>query len=162
MELKSLNVYGRGAKISQYDLEEIMLIQYNDIFSKLLKMNIEDFFSLLKKQILFHLKIIDKQFDISLLSFFYEKYYDKCRQDKLRIQNLYNKIKNYSEQNLITLNILDIYIHCYKCKDACHKCGNKLIIYEDLIFCLTCQKVYNQDHIKLFCKCCNKSYLTVK
>ena len=162
MELKPLNIYGQGDKISQYDLEEIFLIQYNDLFSKLFKMNIEDFFSLLKKQILFHLKIIDKHFDISLLSFFYEKYYDKCRQDKLRIQNLFNKIKNYSEENLISLNILDIYIHCSKCKEARHKCGNKLIIFEDLFFCLTCQKVYNYEHIKLFCKYCNKSYLTSK
>ena len=161
MEFNSTKGYPRGSKIiSKYDLEEIFLIQYNDLFSKLLKNNIEEFFLLLKKQVLFHLKIIDKQFDFSLLSFFYEKYYEICQKDKIRIQNIYNKIINYPNQNIITLNILDIYIHCYKCKDAIHKCGNQLIIYEDLFFCLKCQKVYNQHHIKLFCKECNKTYLT--
>ena len=70
MELKSINIYEQRTKISQYDLEDIFFIQYNDLFSKLLKKNIDDFFSILKKQVIFHLKIIDKQFDSSLLSFF--------------------------------------------------------------------------------------------
>ena len=162
MEFKSINIYGQGSKISQYDLEEIFLIQYNDLFSKLLLTNIEDFFSLLKKQVLFHLKIIDKECDISLLSFFYEKYYDISQRDKFRIQNIYDKIINYPEYNIITLHILDVFIHCYKCKDAIHKCGKQLIICDDLYFCLNCNKVYNQNHIKLFCKECNKTYLTTK
>ena len=162
MECKSINIYGQGSKISQYDLEEIFFIQYNDLFSKLLSTNIVDFFSLLKKQVLFHLKIIDKECDISLLSFFYEKYYDICQNDKFKIQNIYDKIINYPEYNIISLNILDVYIHCYKCKDAIHKCGKQLLIFDDLYFCLNCNKVYNQNHIKLFCKECNKTYLTTK
>ena len=40
MEFNSTNGYTRGSKIiSKYDLEEIFLIQYNDLFSKLLKNN---------------------------------------------------------------------------------------------------------------------------
>ena len=162
MELKSINIYEQRTKISQYDLEDIFFIQYNDLFSKLLKKSIDDFFSILKKQVIFHLKIIDKQFDSSLLSFFYEKYYYICQKDKLKIQNIYNKITSYPTQNFISLNVLDIYIHCYKCKEAIHKCGNELIIYDDLYFCLKCQKVYNQNEIKLFCKECKKEYLTTK
>ena len=162
MEFKPVNIYGNGSIISQYDLEEIFFIQYNDLFNKLLSENINDFFSLLKTQVLFHLKIIDKRCDISLLSFFYEKYYEICQKDKFKIQNIYEKIINYPNQNYIELNILDIFVHCHKCKEAIHKCGNKLIIYNDLLFCLKCQKVYNQEHIKLFCKECNKTYLTTK
>ena len=162
MELKTINIYGQKTKISQYDLEKIFFIQYNALFSKLLKKSVEDFFSLLKKQVLIHLKIINNQYEPSLLSFFYEKFYNICQKDKLRIQNIYNKIISYPNQNFTSLNILDIYIHCFKCKDAVHKCGNELIIYNDLYFCLKCQKVYSQNHIKLFCKECNKEYLTTK
>ena len=150
MEYNTLKIYGKGNKISQYDLEEIFFMQYNDLFSKLLSTKVEDLFSLLKKHILLHLKIIGKECEISLLSFFYEKYYDICQKDKFRIQNIYNKIINYQENNFITLNILDVFIHCNKCKDAIHKCGNKLIVYDDLIFCLNCNKVYNENQIKLF------------
>ena len=162
MEYNTLKIYGKENKISQYDLEEIFFMQYNDLFSKLLSTKVEDLFSLLKKHILLHLKIIGKECEISLLSFFYEKYYDICQKDKFRIQNIYNKIINYQENNFITLNILDVFIHCNKCKDAIHKCGNKLIVYDDFIFCLNCNKVYNENQIKLFCKGCNRTYLTTK
>ena len=162
MELKPINIYGQKTKISQNDLEGIFFLQYNDLFSKLLQKPIEEFFSLLRKQVLFHLKIIDKEFDNSLLSFLNEKYYNISQKDKKKIQNIYNKLKSYPKQSISTLNKLDIYIHCHKCKDAIHKCGNKLIIYDDLFFCLKCQKVYNRNQIKLFCKECNKSYLTTK
>ena len=65
MEFKPVNIYGNRSIISQYDLEEIFFIQYNDLFNKLLSENINNFFSLLKTQVLFHLKIIDKRCDIS-------------------------------------------------------------------------------------------------
>ena len=162
MELKPLNIYGQKSKISQNDLDEIFFLQYNDLFSKLLQRSIEDFFSLLQKQVLFHLKIIDKQQDNSLISFFNEKYYDICKKDKLKIQNIYNILKSSPFHNFQTLDTLDIYIHCFQCTDAIHKCGNKLINYNDLYFCLTCQKVYNHNQIKLFCKECNRTYLTTK
>ena len=160
MELNPINIYEKENKISKYELEEIFFIQYNDLFNKLLTKSIEDFFILLKKQILLHLKIIDKQCNNSLLSFYYEKYYDLCKKDKFRIQTIYDKIMNNPNNGFIVLNTLDIYIHCYKCKDAIHKCGNKLITVNNLYFCLYCKKVYNQHHIKLFCKECNKTYLT--
>ncbi len=162
MELKQMNINGHGTVISQYDLEEIFLVQYNDLFSKLLSNDIKTFFSLLKNQVLLHLKIIDKRCDISLFSHFCKKYYNICGKDKCKIDNIFNKIINFENQNYMELNILDIFVHCYKCSDALHKCGNRLIICNDLFFCLKCQKVYNKDHIKLFCKECNKTYLTTK
>ena len=162
MELNPVNIYSKGNKVSKNELEEIFFIHYNDLFNKLLSKSIEEFFILLKKQVLLHLRIIDQQCDNSLLSFFYEKYYDLCQNDKYKIQNIYNKIINYPNDSFMKLNTLDVYIHCYKCKDAIHKCGNKLIIYNNLFFCLYCKKVYSQHHIKLFCKECNKTYLTTK
>jgi len=162
MEYKAINTNKQGKSVSEYDLEEIFFVQYNDLFSKLLLKTLEEFLILLKKQVLFHLKIIDKQYDYSLITFFNQKYNNICQSDKLRIQNIYQEILNIPEQNLTYLKTLEIYIHCNKCKDAIHKCGNKLINYNNLFFCLKCKKVYNQNQIKLFCKGCHKTYLTTK
>ena len=162
MEFKEINNYKSRKAISEYDLEQIFLVQYNDLFSKLLLKTVEEFFILLKKQVILHLKIIDKPYDSSLISFFYNKYYYIIQNDKFRIQNFYQGMVTYPEQNFLYLNTLDVYIHCYKCKDAIHKCGNKLIIYDNLFFCLNCKKVYNQNQIKLYCKDCNKTYLTTR
>ena len=162
MENKKHNIFEQGGNISQKDLLEIFTIQYNDLFSKLLKKTNEEFISLLKRQIILHLRITDKQCDSTLLTNFYEKYQDISRIDKLRIKKIYEELKRYHEKKLTYLNILDIYVHCYKCKEAIHICGNKLIIFENLFFCLKCQRVYNPSQIKLFCKECNKTYITSK
>ena len=162
MENKNNNIFEQGGNISQKDLFEIFTIQYNDLFSKLLKKTNEEFISLLKRQIILHLRITDKQCDSTLLTNFYEKYQDISRIDKFRIKKIYEKLKRYQEKNLTYVNVLDIYVHCYKCKEAIHICGNNLIIFENLFFCLKCQRVYNPSQIKLFCKECNKTYITSK
>ena len=74
MEIQNQSKIEQGSNISQKDLKEIFLTQYNDIFSKILKKSLEDFISLLKQQIILHLRIINKQCDSSLLTNFYEKY----------------------------------------------------------------------------------------
>ena len=162
MEFKSVNNYRQRNNITQYELEEIFSIQYNDLFSKILLIPLDEFYTLLKKQVLLHLKIIDKQNYFSLISYFYQKFYKKCQKDKFRILNIYEEMLNFQEDNFIYLNTLDVYIHCIKCKEAIHKCGKPLIIYDDLLFCLKCKKVYNKNQIKLYCKECKKTYLTTK
>ena len=162
MEFKAINTNKQGKSVSEFDLKEIYFVQYNDLFSKLLLKKVEEFLILLKKQVLFHLKVIDKQYNHSLITLFNNKYSSICQNDKLRIQSIYQEILNIPEQNFTYLKTLDVYIHCNKCKDVIHKCGNKLIIFNNLFFCLKCKKVYNQNQIKLFCKGCNKTYLTSK
>ena len=162
MELKKQTNEDQGENISKNDLKEIFSTQYSDLFSKLLKKSLEEFISLLKQQIIIHLRIINKQCDFSLLTIFYQKYESIAKNDKNKIQKIYDKIKSHQDKDLSYLNILDIYIHCFKCKDAIHKCGNKLIFYENLFFCIKCQKVYDSNQIKLYCKECNKTYLTTK
>ena len=162
MEIQKQTKIDQGINISQNDLKEIFLTQYNDLFSKLLKKDVQDFISLLKQQIILHLRIINKQCDFSLLTDFYGKYQNIANDDKIKITKLYNELKSYQEKDLNHLNILDIYIHCYQCKEALHKCGNKLIIFDEYYFCIKCQKVYNKFQIKLFCKKCKKTYLTTK
>ena len=129
MEFKAINANNQGKSVSEYDLKEIFFVQYNDLFSKLLIKTVEEFLILLKKQVLFHLKVLDKQYDHSLITTFNNKFKSICQNDKLIIQRIYQEILNIPEQNLTYLKMLDVYIHCNKCKDAIHKCGNKLIIY---------------------------------
>ena len=162
MEEQRAKIYEQEGNISEYDLKEIFTTQYNDLFCKLLKKTHEEFISLLKQQVILHLRIIDKQCDSSLLINLYKKYEHISKDDKIRIKKIYDKIKKYKENNLLYLDTLDIYVHCYKCKEAIHKCGNKLVNFENLFFCLKCQKVYNQNYIKLFCYNCNKTYITTK
>ena len=162
MELKKQTNEDQGENISKNDLKEIFSTQYSDLFSKLLKKSLEEFISLLKQQIIIHLRIINKQCDFSLLTNFYQKYESIAKKDKNKIQKIYDEIKTYQDKDLNYLDILDIYIHCFKCKEAIHKCGNKLIFYENLFFCIKCQKVYDANQIKLYCKECNKTYLTTK
>ena len=162
MEYQKQSNTEQGGNLSQNDLKEIFEIHYNDLFSKLLQKSGEEFISLLKRQIILHLRIIDKQCDSSLLTNFYEKYQNISKRAKVKIVKIFKELKSNLEKNLIYLNVFDIYIHCSQCKEAIHKCGNQLIIFENYFFCIKCKKVYNCNHIKLFCKECNKSYLTQK
>ena len=162
MEIKKQTNSGQGENISKNDLKEIFSTQYSDLFSKLFKKSLEEFISLLKQQIIIHLRIINKQCDFSLLTNFYQKYEKIAKNDKNKIKRIFDEIKSYQDKDLSYLNIFDIYIHCFKCKEAIHKCGNKLIFYENLFFCIKCQKVYDSNQIKLYCKECNKVYLTTK
>ena len=146
--------------IQKHQLEKIFYVQYNDIFSKIITSAFQDLFSMLKKQVLYHLKIIGLSCEIPLLYFLYDKYYNLIKNEQLRIRNIYKTINKKSSSINNYLDILDIYIHCFRCKEAVHKCGNKLIIFDDLYFCIKCKKVYNHNQIKLYCKECKKTYLT--
>ena len=162
METQKISIFEHGGNISENDLKEIFTTQYNAIFSKIIKKSLEDFFTLLKQQIILHLRIIDKQCESSLLSSYYEKYYEICRDDHFKIKKIFEEIKSYNEKDLNYLNILDIYVHCYKCKEVIHKCGSELVIFDNFYFCLKCHKVYNKDYIKLFCNNCKNTYITTK
>ena len=148
--------------ISQNQLDKLFTIHYNDLFSKFLTMPYQDLFAMIKKQVFLHLKIIGKQYHFQLLTIFFNKYYNIYQNEQIRIKKIFNEIKKTSSDNFINkyLSIYDIYIHCFKCKEAVHKCGNKIIVFDDLFFCIKCKKVYNKNQIKLFCKDCNKTYFT--
>jgi hypothetical protein len=56
--------------ISESDLLDLYDFQYNDLFSKILKINEEKFFGLLQEQVILNLRIINKLSDLSLISYF--------------------------------------------------------------------------------------------
>ena len=159
MDFKKIISLQKETSITEHDLKEIFLIQYSSLFPKLLKKSCEEILSLLKREIILYLRIIDKQVDFLMLSKFYDEYDNIIRNDKIKVKKIFKDIKK-NITNYSTLDILDVYIHCSNCYEAIHKCGNKLYIFNNLFFCLKCEKVYNSNYILLFCNSCNKEYIT--
>ena len=146
--------------ISESDLLDVYDFQYNDIFSKILKINEEQFFALLQEQVLLNLRIINKLSDLSLMSYFQEFIVERYKTEKKKIENDLDKIKNLPENELIYLDYTNCYIHCHKNLKALHKCLNRLILYEGFIYCINCNKVYNENQIKLYCNECDEPYFS--
>ena len=150
-----------SSTISQNQLEKIFILHFNDLFNKFLATSFQQISLNLKNQVSYHLQIIGKHCENSLFSFIYNQFYNLCKNEQIRIKNVFEKLQK-NNHNLKFLNINDIHIHCFKCKEALHKCRNKLVVFEDLYFCLRCKKVYNKNQIKLYCKECEEIYFTTE
>lgn len=96
----------------------------------------------------------------SLSSKYVEIFSKKYFTDKAKVtKGVEELIKNPDLQQHY-LNILNCFIHCHKCSTILHKCKNKLIYYKNYLYCLNCQKVYNENQIKLYCQECKTCYYT--
>ena len=146
--------------ISESDLFDVYENQYNDIFSKILKISEENFFAILQDQVLLNLRIINKLSDLSLMSFFQELFLERYKIDKEKVFNYIEKINELKEEEKIYLNYNNCYIHCANNLDIKHKCGNKLILIKEFIFCINCKKVFTENIIKLYCNFCNKNFFS--
>ena len=142
------------------ELKEIYETQYNDIFSKILTKTKIEFIYILKEQVSLHLKILNKNVssseNLKYLEFFTQKFIN----DKTKTTKCLEEIIKSSDLQERYLDILSCYIHCHKCSQIIHKCKNKLIFHKNFIFCLQCQKVYNENQIKLYCQECKVCYYT--
>ena len=146
--------------IQEKELKEIYDTQYNDIFPKILSKTKTEFISLLKEQVSLHLKIINKKTQNSLNSKLLEYFTNKYFSDKSKVtKGLEELIKNPEVQENY-LSLINCFIHCHKCSTILHKCKNKIILYKNFIYCLHCQKVYNENQIKLYCQECKTCYYT--
>ena len=145
--------------LQEKELKEIYDIHYNDIFPKILSKTNTEFISLLKEKVSLHLKIINKTISSSLNLKYAEIFTNKCINDKIKVskglEDLTKNINNIKEKYL---DILSCYIHCHKCSKILHKCKNRIIYYQNYIYCLQCKKVYNQYQIKLYCPECKVIY----
>ena len=146
--------------ISESDLFDIYEIQYNDIFSKILKISEEKFFALLQDHVLLNLLLINKLSDLSLISNIQELLSERYRQEKEKAEKDLNTIQKLKNNELIFLDYNNCYIHCNKNLEIKHKCGNKLILYNEFIYCTKCKNVYTEKQIKLFCDKCNQNYFS--
>ena len=147
--------------ISESDLLDIYDIQYNDLFPKIIKYNEEKFFARLQEQVLLSLRVINKLSDLSLMSYFQELIYERYKSDKQKIEDDFEKVKKLPENEIKYLDYSNCYIHCHKDLEAFHTCLNKLILYDGFVYCLHCNKVYNENQIKLYCCECDEIYYSL-
>ena len=154
------NIQNKEGIISESDLLDVYEFQYNDLFSKILKINEEKFFALLQEQVLLNLRIINKLSDLSLMSYFQDFISERYKTDKKKAANDIEEIKKLPEEDIIYLDYSNCYIHCHKNLNAFHKCLNKLVLYKGFIYCLQCNKVYNENQIKLYCSECDVIYFS--
>ena len=140
------------------ELKEIYNTQYNDLFPKILKKTKSEFIHLLKSQVSLHLKIINK----TTLNSFQEKYNDifskKFISDKTKSSKGLEEIMKNTDLQKNNLELINCYFHCHKCSEILHECKNKLILYKGFIYCIHCQKVYNENQFKLYCEECKTCY----
>ena len=146
--------------ITESDLLDVYDFQYNDLFSKILKINEEKFFALLQEQVILNLRVINKLSDLSLMSYFQEFILERYKTEKKKITNDIEKLKKIPEEEKVYLDYSNCYIHCHRNIKVFHKCLNRLILYEGFIYCLNCKKVYNENQIKLYCIDCEEVYFS--
>ena len=146
--------------ISEEELVEIYESQYNDVFSKMLILDSTQFMNVLEKQIITYLYLIKKTPILSALLKISELYIQKYYNEREKVYQAYQIIKHMNINEYEYLDKLNCFIHCANCSCALHTCGNKYILCNDYIFCLTCKKVYNENQAKMFCDYCNLEYYT--
>ena len=144
--------------ILEKEFKEIYNTQYNDLFPKILSKTKSDFISLLKSQVSLHLKIINKTVPNTLNAKYLEIFTKKFFLDKSKTtKGLEDILKNPDLQKSF-LQLVNCYIHCHRCTKILHVCKNNLISYKGYIYCIHCQKVYNENQIKLYCEECKTCY----
>jgi Zn finger protein HypA/HybF involved in hydrogenase expression len=144
-------------------LYEIFEVQYDDLFCKILKVSEKSFVYFLQQQVIFNLLIIHKKVDPSTLTAFQDLFFKRYKENVKSMKNNFEIIKNKEKNNdkdLIYLDVTKCYIHCHKCDNIMHKCGSKLILFDEHIYCTKCNNVYNKNQIMLFCPECKKNYFT--
>ena len=149
--------------ISEKELYELFEFNYDDLFCKILKISEKSLTYFLKQQVIYNLQIIKKEVSPETLSTYLDLFIKRYKDNFKLVKKNYNIIKEKQKEeknDLMYLDITKCYIHCPKCINILHKCGKKLVIYDEYIYCIKCNNVYNKNQIMLFCSECNKNYLS--
>ena len=149
--------------LSDKELYEIFEFHYDDLFCKILKISEKSFIYFLKQQVLFNLQIIKRNSSSETLKAYLDLFIKRYKENQKLVKKNFDFIKQQEQKednNLIYLDMTKCYIHCHKCSDIFHKCGKKLILYDEHVYCIKCNNVYNKNQIMLFCQACNKNYLS--
>ena len=146
--------------ITEKELLEIFQEQYNDIFSEILNLTQKNFVEKLKNQVVAFLQITKKYSPPILEKKVEEIFLKKYLEEKEKISKDLELIKKSPKEELEYLDKLNCIIHCPKCRDALHTCGRKFILYRDYVYCLYCNKVYNEHQVYMYCDECDVDYYT--
>ena len=146
--------------ITEKELLEIFQEQYNDIFSEILNLTQTNFVAKLKNQVVAFLQITKKYSPPILEKKVEEIFLKKYLEEKEKISKDLELIKNSPKEELEYLDKLNCIIHCLKCRDALHSCGYKFILFRDYVYCLYCNKVYNEHQVYMYCDECDVEYYT--
>ena len=149
--------------ISEKELYDIFEFNYDDLFCKILKITEKAITYFLKQQVIYNLHIIKKKVSPETLTTYLDLFIKRYKDNLKLIKKNYEIIKEKEKEeknDLIYLDITKCYIHCPKCVNIVHKCGKKLVLYDEYIYCIKCNNVYNKNQIMLFCSECNKNYLS--
>ena len=149
--------------ISEKELYELFEFNYDDLFCKILKISQKSLIYFLKQQVIYNLQIIKKKVSPETLNTYLDLFIKRYKDNYKLVKKNFNIIKekeSKEKNDLIYLDITKCYIHCPKCVNIVHKCRKKLVLYDEYIYCITCNNVYNKNQIMLYCSECNKNYLT--
>ena len=138
--------------INELELSGIYQEQYNDIFPKINHINQDLFITTLENQVSLSLKINKKNFPSSLIQKVQNTFLKIYINDRTNVRNSIEKLHKINPKNLPYLQKPNFYIHCEKCNEALHYCGNSLIYFQNNIYCLSCEEVYKPYHLYLYCK----------
>ena len=77
------------SNVSQRKLEEIFITHFNGLFNKFLTTSFQEISLNLKTQVLYHLQILGKHYENSLFSFMHNQFYNLCKNEQIRINNIF-------------------------------------------------------------------------
>ena len=140
------------------NLLHISIQEYNDLFSQILLIPKKEFILSLEKYILISLvprNINYPEGTLKKILNIIEKDYFLIEYEK--INNLIQKIKDLSKLEKFSNKS---YLHCNKCTELKHTCGNLLYILdkENYMMCIECKLVYKLNCILLHCFPCQTDY----
>ena len=146
--------------ITENELIKIYQFQYNYLFPLIISKSQFFFMNSLKKQVQYHLQILNKNSTRQSIIKIQEKFSRKYLIDKEKVKNCTEVLKTKNENEMEYLDKLNCIIHCPNCSGVYHKCGQRLVLINCFVFCLNCKEVYNENQINLYCDNCQEQYIT--
>ena len=143
---------------NEIELNQIFNEQYNQILYNILNLNQYQFINLLINRVNLNIKILKKKYDSNLIQKNQKNFTIKYQSDKNLLTNSYDDLSTFEQIDQFYIKKFNYYIHCRKCNFALHTCKEKLLYYNDFIFCLKCKQVYGKNFMMLYCNECNCEY----
>jgi hypothetical protein len=158
-ENKKDNYSSRGnISANEIELTKIFNEQYIQIFHNIFNFNQYQFINLLINRVNLNIKLLKKKFDSSLIQKNQKNFTKQYQTDNNLLSSLFDDLSMLEQIDQFYIKKFNYFIHCNKCNFALHTCKEKLLFYNDFIFCLKCKQVYKKNFMELYCNECNCNY----